>query len=145
MQGRAFPAAKLVNAMLTPIGDCYGWGTLGGFEMPHSLRDRAAPYQAIANVLVEVGAADGVRREDRLRLFEAVAALEAWGAPEAEVALAWRLTRAVHAFEFAMIHSAAPDRIYVRKALKRAQEAWTKHLSSPNAGAWEARPRDLAA
>jgi hypothetical protein len=113
--------------------------------MPHSLRDRAAPYQAIANVLAEVGAADGVRREERLRLFEAVAALAAWGAPEAEIALAWRLTRSVHAFEFAMLHSAAPDRIYARKALKRAQEAWTRHLAATNTEGWAARPTELAA
>jgi hypothetical protein len=113
--------------------------------MPHHLREIAAPYHAIASLLAEVAARDCVRREERLMLYDAFESLVALGAPQADVEVAWRVTRAVHAFEFAMIHSAAPDRIYARKALKRAQAAWTKHLPSARAGAWDATPHVLAA
>jgi hypothetical protein len=129
--------------MLTSMTDCYGWGTLGDFKMPQDLRAIAAPYQVIGSLLADVVARDFVRREERLMLYDAVEALA--GASEADVTLAWRVTRAVHAFEFAMIHSAAPDRIYARKALKRAQASWAKQVPASRAGAWEAPPHELAA
>jgi hypothetical protein len=111
--------------------------------MPQDLRAIAAPYTIIGSLLAEVVARDFVQRAERLMLYEAVEALS--GVPEADVTLAWRVARAVHAFEFAMIHSAAPDRIYARKALKRAQAAWTKQRPAPQAGGWDAQPHVLAA
>jgi hypothetical protein len=116
----------------------------GGMKMPHGLREMAAPYRLIGDLLSKIAATDAVSRGERIRLYEAVEALAALNAPDADFALAWRATRAVHAFEFAMVHSAAPDRIYARKALKRALAAWTKQIPALRA-AWDERPHVLAA
>jgi hypothetical protein len=113
--------------------------------MTQAMRDLPAPYRLIADLLAEVVATDRVPRQGRSLLYDAIDAMAAAEVPEAEFAVAWRVTRAIHALEFAMAHSAAPDRIYARKALKRAQACWSKLLPAPQAGAWEASPRNLAA
>ncbi|MBV8686578.1 MAG: hypothetical protein JOZ90_11715 [Alphaproteobacteria bacterium] len=96
-------------------------------------------------MLSRISAEDCVPPDARRGLYEAIEALARAGAPAAEVALAESVARAVHRLEFALHHSAAPDRIYARKALERTRAAWTKHSRSARTGAWQAGPQELAA
>lgn len=128
-RGEGIGGSHVVNAILTFAVDCYGWGTSGD-AMPKAQAAKAALYQSIGDLLADIVAADAVPPLGRSLLYCACEGLALEGVTAEEQEAAWRLTRAVHAFEFAMIHSAAPDRIYARQALKRAHAAWTKQRAA---------------